>query len=46
MEKEPFEKLATWLFDPKGRIIAFGSAEGYVGWDGLCSFRRITWKEI
>lgn len=46
MEKEPFEKLATWLFDPKGRIIAFGSAEGYVGWDGLCSFRRITWQEI
>jgi len=41
---EPFEKLRAWLFDAKGQIIGFGTAEGYVGIDGVCSFRSIRWK--
>jgi len=44
-EREPFEKLAAWLFDPKSQRIAIGEAEGYVGIDGICSFRNVVWKE-
>jgi len=42
--KEPFEKLKALLFDPHGRVIGSGTSEGYVGRDGICSFRNIVWK--
>ena len=44
--KKPFEKLRALLFDSKGRIVGFGTAEGYVGKDGVCSFKNTSWKKI
>ncbi len=40
---EPFEKLRALLFDSKGRVIGFGSAEGYVGANGICAFKNASW---
>lgn len=41
--KRPFEKLTAILLDSKGKVCGSGSAEGYVGKDGVCAFRRIIW---
>jgi hypothetical protein len=40
---EPFEKLRALLFDPKGRVIGFGSAEGYIGANEICAFKDVSW---
>ena len=40
---EPFEKLRALLFDPKGRVIGFGSAEGYIGASEICAFKDVSW---
>ena len=43
--KEPLEKITALLLDSQGKIRGFGTAEGYVGEDGICSFKRIMWHE-
>ena len=43
--KKPFEQLRAFLFNSKGQIIGFGTAEGYAGKNGVCSFKNISWKK-
>lgn len=42
---KPFEKLTAILLDSKGKVCGSGSAEGYVGKDGVCAFRKIVWTD-
>jgi len=41
--RRPFEKLRALHLNSKGRIVGFGSAEGFIGKNGVCSFRKISW---
>lgn len=41
--KRTFEKLRALHLDSKGKIIGFGSAEGFIGRNEVCSFRKISW---
>lgn len=44
--KEPFQKLRALLFNSKAEVYGYGGAEGYVGINGVCAFRNVTWKEL
>ena len=41
---EPFEELKALFFDYE-HFYESGTAEGYVGRNGVCAFRNIIWKE-
>lgn len=41
--KRPFEKLRALHLDSRGKTIGFGTAEGFISRNEVCSFRKISW---
>ena len=42
--EKPFEKLRALLLNSEGQVVGFGSAEGYIGRNEVCSFRNARWR--